>query len=291
LTFDVRTEQINGMDFAYLDAGGEGPLAMCLHGFPDTAYTWRYLLPELVREGFHAVAPFMRGYAPTQLPPDGAYQVGAMTSDVNLLHDALGGDGEAVIIGSDLGALAVYAAIGVSPGRWRRAATLAAIPHSVLDEAFFDYEMMRNVYYVYMLQTSMADEVLDRDPWGFLKAIWNQFSPGLNADEDLAYLKQSLPDRSFLEAATKGFFRDRMQVDHHLPRYADEQAAIYAEPTVPLLYMHGRDDGVTPARLAVNAEQALGVKGRMVWVEDAGHFLHLDQREIVNREILEWIAR
>ena len=58
------------VDFAYLEAGS-GPLALCLHGFPDSAWTWRHLLPELADAGFHAVAPFLRGYAPTAIPADG----------------------------------------------------------------------------------------------------------------------------------------------------------------------------------------------------------------------------
>jgi pimeloyl-ACP methyl ester carboxylesterase len=58
----------NGLQFGMLEAGS-GPLALCLHGFPDSADTWRHLLPALAGAGFHAVAPFMRGYAPTAVPP------------------------------------------------------------------------------------------------------------------------------------------------------------------------------------------------------------------------------
>ena len=62
----------NGVPFAALaDGPNDGPLALCLHGFPDSAHTWRYLLPELAAAGFHAVAPWMRGYAPTAVPADG----------------------------------------------------------------------------------------------------------------------------------------------------------------------------------------------------------------------------
>ncbi|MGW2200332.1 alpha/beta fold hydrolase, partial [Streptosporangium sp. NPDC001682] len=66
----ISTVTANGVEFAYLSAG-EGPLALCLHGFPDTAHTWRHLLPELAGRGYRAVAPFMRGYAPTSIPADG----------------------------------------------------------------------------------------------------------------------------------------------------------------------------------------------------------------------------
>ena len=57
-----RAVTVNGLQFSYFDEGpADGPLALCLHGFPDTAHTWRFLLPELAEAGFHAVAPFLRG--------------------------------------------------------------------------------------------------------------------------------------------------------------------------------------------------------------------------------------
>src|SRR3954451_482469 len=95
----------NGLTVGYLEDGPpDGPLALCLHGFPDSAWSWRYLLPALAGAGFHAVAPFLRGYAPTALAPDGRYQTGALVSDAIALHGALGGDERAVLIGHDWGA-------------------------------------------------------------------------------------------------------------------------------------------------------------------------------------------
>src|SRR5437660_183213 len=79
----------NGLEFAYLEAGS-GPLALCLHGFPDSAWSWRHLLSELAAAGFHAVAPFMRGYAPTQVPDDAHYYPAALGADACALHAARG---------------------------------------------------------------------------------------------------------------------------------------------------------------------------------------------------------
>src|SRR5207244_7399168 len=74
-----RTVSANGVEFAVLEAG-TGPLALCLHGFPDSAHTWRHLLPALAERGFHAVAPFMRGYAPTAIPADGRHRLRALAA-------------------------------------------------------------------------------------------------------------------------------------------------------------------------------------------------------------------
>ncbi|WP_306306848.1 alpha/beta fold hydrolase [Nocardia brevicatena] len=45
-----------------------GRLALCLHGFPDSSWTWRFLGPALAARGFRVVAPFTRGYAPPLFP-------------------------------------------------------------------------------------------------------------------------------------------------------------------------------------------------------------------------------
>src|SRR5215470_6781862 len=99
----TRTVRANDLEFGVLEAG-TGPLALCLHGFPDCAHTWRHLLPALADAGFHAVAPFMRGYAPTGIPGDAAYQIGALAADATALHEVLGGTADAVLIGHDWGA-------------------------------------------------------------------------------------------------------------------------------------------------------------------------------------------
>src|SRR5579875_940155 len=99
---EQRTVTVGDLQFGYLVEGpGDGPLALCLHGFPDTARTFRHLLPRLAAAGFRAVAPWLRGYAPTALAPDGAYQTGALAFDACALHEALGGDADAVVIGHD----------------------------------------------------------------------------------------------------------------------------------------------------------------------------------------------
>jgi hypothetical protein len=49
----------NGLEFGLLEAG-TGPLALCLHGFPDSAHTWRQLLPALA-EAAYAAAAFAPG--------------------------------------------------------------------------------------------------------------------------------------------------------------------------------------------------------------------------------------
>ena len=59
--FDAETRVVraSGIDFHVLEMGA-GPLVLCLHGFPDTAHSFRHQMPMLADAGFHVVAPFMR---------------------------------------------------------------------------------------------------------------------------------------------------------------------------------------------------------------------------------------
>src|ERR1043165_9776503 len=67
--FNRGTVRANQLTFEYLTQG-DGRLALCIHGFPDSPFSYRYLLPALAEAGYRAVAPFNRGFAPTELPDD-----------------------------------------------------------------------------------------------------------------------------------------------------------------------------------------------------------------------------
>jgi pimeloyl-ACP methyl ester carboxylesterase len=126
---NIETNEVsaNDLSFTYIECG-TGPLALCLHGFPDSAHSWRHLLPELASAGYRAVAPFMRGYAPTSIPANGAYQTAALATDANALHEKLGGTSDAVIIGHDWGAPITYGAAILEPERWKTVVGMSVPP-------------------------------------------------------------------------------------------------------------------------------------------------------------------
>ena len=124
-----RVVRASNLNFTVLEQG-DGPLVLCLHGFPDTAHSFRNQLPALAAAGFHAVAPFMRGYHPTEPAPDDRYDSPALSEDALALIAALGYK-DAIIFGHDWGAVAAYGAAAAAPdrsarpSRWR---TSPAVP-------------------------------------------------------------------------------------------------------------------------------------------------------------------
>src|SRR5215470_6346576 len=78
----------NGVRFAYLEQGS-GPLIMFMHGFPDNAWSYRKQLQVFADAGYRAVSPFLRGYAPTEIPADGIFDPIALGQDLEALIAAL----------------------------------------------------------------------------------------------------------------------------------------------------------------------------------------------------------
>jgi pimeloyl-ACP methyl ester carboxylesterase len=73
-------------------------------------------------------------------------------------------------------------------------------------------------------------------------------------------------------------------------RYADEQQAADRRAPQPSLYLHGAADGCIKVELARGAEHLLAPSSRMVVIDEAGHFLHLEKPGEVNRQILAWVT-
>jgi pimeloyl-ACP methyl ester carboxylesterase len=286
------TVRVNGVDLAYLACGpGDGPLAVCLHGFPDTAWTWRFLLPRLAAAGFRAVAPFLRGYAPSGVPADGRYQTGALASDANGLHDALGGDGRAVLVGHDWGASAVYSALGHQPDRWSHAVAMAVPPPAALARGFFDYDQLKRSFYMYLFQLPLAEVLVAADDMAFVARLWADWSPGYEDPSfDLARVRESLGAAEHLRAAI-GYYRALFDPSAQDPALAEVQAAGAALPPArPLLYLHGRDDGCIGVSLAEAAVSMLQPPSSAVIVDGAGHFLHLERPDEVGERVVAFVS-
>ncbi|MHB8657124.1 MAG: alpha/beta fold hydrolase [Solirubrobacteraceae bacterium] len=286
---EVRTETL---EFATLQAGsGSAPLALCLHGFPDTAHTWRHLLPALAQAGYHAVAPWLRGYEPTGVPADGIVSLAALSTDVIALHEALGADGDAVLIGHDWGAAMAYAAASWQPQRWRRLVTMSIPPPSVTGPMFADYGQLKRFFYVFVFQQPEIEALVAAGELDFLTRLWADWSPGYDPAADLKELRRSLPAMINVSAAIAPY-RALLQPDRTdlEGRYEAGQRFVNCTPEHPTLYLHGDQDGCVGPEALGDVGGHLPAGSRYELLRGAGHFLHLERPVEVNQLTLEWLA-
>lgn len=280
----------NGIQFHCLEAG-EGPLVLCLHGFPDNAYTYRQLLPALAEAGFRAVAPFMRGYAPTSAPADGRYQSVLLAQDAVALIPALGAE-RACIVGHDWGAFATFGAAVLAPERVEKIVSIAvAHPGAMLGALATDYDMIKGGWHAYFFQMPFAEQAVSANDYEFIERWWQDASPEFDIPTDIMDRVKATFRQPGVVTAALNYYRHTFHPDNRDPALQSVQERMVDPTPVPALALHGTRD--RPGRLeAFNAMDHLFAKGLEKEIyPGTGHFLHLEQPANVNKRIIEFLKQ
>ena len=293
--FERGTVEANGLEFHYL-AAGSGPLALCVHGFPDSPWTYRYLLPELARAGYRAVAPFVRGFAPTQLPPDRHHlHSSTMVADAIALKEALSGNDEAVLIAHDWGALAAWGATGKRPELWAHCVILNIPPFEIFGENLVTYDQIKRSFYFWYFQLQhVVEAAVSADDFAFIDRIWADWSPGYDASEDLPLLKEGIRDPRHLQAALSYYWGQFDPTRFGSPDWADEQKIAWGDPSqVPTLYLHGTNDGChgMTAEQVARVPDYCGPGSESELIEGVGHFMLVERPSEINQRIISFLQR
>lgn len=288
---DFRTGKVrtNGIDFHYLELGS-GPLVLCLHGFPDNAFTYRYLLPALAKAGFRGVAPFTRGYAPTSRPQDERYQSVLLAQDAVALIAAVGAE-KAFIVGHDWGALATYGAAALAPERVHKIVTLAAAhPATLLGAMATNYDMIKGGWHAYFFQMPFAEQAVMANDYEFVERWWRDASPEYDLPREVIESVKATFRQAGVVTAALNYYRHTMNPANRDQALATLQEKVTTTPTpVPALAVHGTKD--RPGRLEAfeRMDQFFAAGLEKVILPGTGHFLHLERPTEVNPRIVEFL--
>lgn len=266
---------------------------LCLHGFPDHKGSFRHQLPALAAAGHRAVSPTLRGYEPSAQPADGDYAICRMAEDVVGWIDDLG-ERAVHLIGHDWGAVIGYAAAALAPERLRSLTTLA-VPHPgrmQRDGIRRLPSQLRRSWYMFFFQLrGIADAVVEARDWAFIERLWRDWSPGWELpDEELRAVKRALAQPG-VKTAALGYYRAAFAL---WSAGARQTRALLETPIqVPTLALTGALDGCMDTRMhdLAMAAQDFPAGFEVVRVEKAGHFLHQERPDEVNRILLDWLAR
>jgi pimeloyl-ACP methyl ester carboxylesterase len=250
----------NGIRFGYLSEG-TGPLVLLLHGFPDTAHSWDRVMPAVAAAGFRAVAPFMRGYHPTEIPADGRYDGDTLARDVLALIEALG-EQQAIIVGHDWGALAAYTAAAVGPERVRLLVTLA-VPHP---RAVFPPtpKMLWSVRHFFPLRGKNAGNTIRANDFSYIDELWRRWSPAWKdiPAEETAQVKLAFAVPGVAEAAAGYYKALSVRMPASLKKTIEVPTAVFA----------GLHDSISPKDYD-KARRCFSGPYEVVRVP-GGHFMH-----------------
>ena len=151
----------NGLTFTYDEAGTGPDIALCLHGFPESRFSWRHQLPVLAQAGWHAVAPDLRGYGDTTRPIGrNAYNMDRLVGDVVALFDALGAR-RRLLVAHDWGAIIAWQ-VAIRRSRALDGLVIMNVPHPAVASAVARRSLaqLRRSWYIFFFQLPFLPEIM-----------------------------------------------------------------------------------------------------------------------------------
>jgi pimeloyl-ACP methyl ester carboxylesterase len=271
--------QANGIRFACLERG-EGPLVLLLHGFPDNAWTYARQLEVFARAGYRAVAPFLRGYAPTEVPGDGRFEPATLGRDLHGLIHALTPTGKAFVVGTDWGGTAVHAALANHPGDVVAAVVMNTAHPATLASVVRDPELIHRLFHFWFFQPPGIERMVAAADLSIVDYLWRIWSSRNSDPEHVRSVKETLSAPGSLAAALS-YYRQLYE--------AVVTGAYRALPIAsPTLSLFGGNDPT--AKYAHLEEPSFAGAYRRVVLPGVGHFPHLEVPHEVEQSILEWFA-
>ncbi len=107
-TIIQRRIEAGGLSFMADEAGEGDDVALLLHGFPESRFSWRHQIPMLADLGWRVIAPDLRGYGESSRPVGRRnYRLDLLVEDAALLFEAVGAR-RRLLVGHDWGAMIAW---------------------------------------------------------------------------------------------------------------------------------------------------------------------------------------
>jgi pimeloyl-ACP methyl ester carboxylesterase len=268
-----RWAEARGLRFHLAEAGEGDDVVLCLHGWPQHWYEWRFLLPKLAAAGYRAIAMDMRGFGWSDAPRDG-YEKENLASDVLAVLDAEGID-RVRLVGHDWGGWLGYLLCLRAPERFQQYLALNILPPWVSPRMVFP-EIWRFTYQLVIAAPFLGYRLHRQGT--FVRKMLRGASvvPGTFDEATLAAFADNLAEPARAKAGVLMYrtFLLREQPEIIGGRYAR------ARLTVPTLQLHGTEDlALRPKMLAGWQRHADDM--RLELVEGVGHFIADEAPDLV----------
>lgn len=272
--------------------GDQGPLVVCLHGFPDNLHTFDPLLAGLLADGFRVLTPVMRGYESATVQPDGDYNIVSLAGDVIAWLDYLEVD-RAFLLGHDWGGVTGWTAIALAPERFHAYVSLA-IPHlgaflpalrEVPSQIFYSW------YMSFFQLPGIADWAIKQKDWALIRLLWKRWSPGWTPGEGVLDSVIDTLKHPGVATAALGYYRCLYRL--WSPQNKQATALAAAPIKVPALALAGESDGCIAPEMFSLCMAPVSLPGfvEAKQLPGLGHFLHQESPEKILAFILGFFHR
>ncbi|MFE0651167.1 alpha/beta fold hydrolase [Streptomyces sp. NPDC059534] len=261
-----------------VEVSGEGPAVLLVHGFPDSHHLWRHQVAALTAAGFRCVTPTLRGFGTSDRPEGGteAYHPAKHVGDLLELLARLDLD-RVHLVGHDWGSGIAQGLAGVVPDRVR-SLSLLSVGHLGAIRAAGWEQRQRSWYMVLFQLAGVAEDWLARDDFANLREMLGEHP---DAEAVIAPLRAPGALTAALNIYRAG-----------LPPEVQFGAAVPLSPlpeTLPVLGLWSTGDRFLTERSMAGTAEYVSGSWRYERVEEAGHWLQLDQPERVNELLLSFL--
>ncbi|GAA0471247.1 alpha/beta hydrolase [Parasphingorhabdus litoris] len=280
----INWVEANGQSFEIAQAGEGEKLALCLHGFPELHYSWRFQIPLLVEQGFRVWAPNMRGYGGSSKPAEiRDYALDHLCADVGALIDASGAK-EVTLIAHDWGAIVAWA-FAIQKIRPLQRLVIMNVPHPMVGKREIKHwRQLRRSWYIFFFQLPWLPEFLISRGNG--RAIKKAFS---NMAVDQSNFSEEALDVFAKAAMRRGSLTAMINYYRALLRHRDTIDVENKMLDTPTLMIWGEEDSALNIRCTEGTEQ---------WVSDfelhrlpgVSHWVQQEAPEQVNTILCKWLA-
>jgi pimeloyl-ACP methyl ester carboxylesterase len=276
----------NRLSFRVAMAGTGDRFVLCLHGFPESAVSWRHQITPLAQAGYRVWAPDLRGYGGTTRPTGiDAYCIESLMDDITGLLDAAQVQ-RAILVGHDWGGVIAWYYAMRHAGRVEALAMVNAPHPACFEREVRHWRQLRRSWYMGFFQIPWFPEATLSAGHGYVigeifrrMAIHREQMP-----DDLVQLYRRQACEPGALTAMVNYYRAVLRGGG-----ATRQRRLgYPTVPVPTLVIWGLQDH------ALVGQNLDGLNGfvddlTVVKVADAGHFVHEDKPEQVTRELLTWL--
>ena len=279
----ILTQRVkaNGLEFEVAVCGDGPRFALMMHGFPECGFSWRHQMPMLANKGYTVWAPDLRGYGGSDRPGRVRdYRMRNLVDDVTGLIDAAGAK-ETLLVGHDWGgAIAwIFALAGIRP---LERLIVMNLPHPRLfRRGLRSWKQLRRSWYIFFFQLPWLPEALyQMQNWRLAcRTLVKSSRPGTFSLDDLnAYRKAWSQPEAY--TCMVNWYRAIIQ----RPPSPLKNPRI----SIPTLLIWGAKDRFLGREMAQPSIDFCD-KGRLVFFEEATHWVQHEEADKVNRLLIEFL--
>jgi epoxide hydrolase 4 len=284
-----RFLSVNGQTFELAECGAGDRLAICLHGFPEINYSWRFQMPVLAARGWRVWAPNLRGYGASSKPEGvAAYRLDTLVADIGAIVDAAIAEAparEIMLIAHDWGAIIAWH-FAIRRIRPIDQLVIMNVPHPKCGmREIRHWHQLKKSWYIFFFQL----------PWLPERIMTSNGARGIKgAFYNMAVDKSRFPKdvlQTYADAALRpGAITAMINYYRALLRFSDGREIGDARVAVPTLMIWGEEDSALDVRCTDGTEE---------WVPNfelhrlpaVSHWVQQEAPEKVNAILEGWLDR